>query len=156
MALMTLSRRHAELGFAAALVAAAAFFFHQAANYPGVTGSYPRTLSVLLAIGGLLVLGRTVMQHKAEDDQPLFEHPRRAYLGIAVLVLYIAAVSYVGYLVPSLILGIALPLAVGYRNLRQVVLTTMATLAFIVLVFAVALQRPIPPDLLDPLLAVLR
>lgn len=156
MALRSVSRRHAELGFAAALVVAAGFLFLQAADYPGVTGSYPRTLSILLGIGGLLMLVRTLRQHNPDDEQPLFERPGRVYLGAAAVLLYIAAVSYIGYLIPSLILGIAVPYALGYRNLRHSALVVTATLAFIVLVFVVALQRPIPRDLLDPLLAVLR
>jgi hypothetical protein len=156
VALRSVSRRHAELGFAAALVAAAGFFFLQAADYPGVTGSYPRTLSILLGIGGLLMLVRTLRQQNPDDEQPLFERPERVYLGAAAVLLYIAAVSYIGYLIPSLILGIAVPYALGYRNLRHSALVVTATLAFIVLVFVVALQRPIPRDLLDPLLAVVR
>nr|WP_246787957.1 tripartite tricarboxylate transporter TctB family protein [Agrobacterium sp. AGB01] len=152
----SLSRRHAELGFAAALVAAAGFLFLQAADYPGVTGSYPRTLSVLLGIGGLLTVVRTLRQLNPDDNQPLFERPGRVYLGAVAVLFYVAAVSYIGYLIPSLILGIALPYALGYRTLRHSALVVTATLAFIVLVFVVALQRPIPRDLLDPLLAVLR
>lgn len=156
MALIIVSRRHAELGFAAALVAVAGFLFHQAADYPGVTGSYPRTLSVLLGIGGALMVVRTLLQRRTEDDEPLFERPGRIYLGAGVLLLYIVAVSWIGYLIPSLILGVALPYILGYRNLRHSALIVTATLAFIVMVFVVALQRPIPRDLLDPLLAVLR
>ncbi|SDN43478.1 Tripartite tricarboxylate transporter TctB family protein [Ensifer sp. YR511] len=156
MALKSISRRHAELGFAAAVVAAAGFFFQQAAEHPGLSGSYPQTLSILLGIFGLLMIGRTLMGRRADDNEPIFERPGRVSLGALVVVFYIAAVSYVGYLIPSFILGVALPYALGYRDLQVAVLTTLATLVFIVLVFVVALQRPIPPDLLDSFLAVLR
>lgn len=156
MALGSVSRRHAELGFAAALVVAAGFLFHKAADYPGVSGSYPQTLSILLGVGGVLVIMRTLLRRDIEGDQPLFDHPGRVYLGAAVLLLYITAVSYIGYLVPSFVFGVALPYALGYYNLRQTTLIVTMTLVFIVLVFVVLLQRPIPRDLLDPLLAVLR
>lgn len=156
MALTSISRRHAELSFAAALVAVAGFLFHQAADYPGVTGSYPRTLSVLLGIGGLLMIVRTLVWRHTVDDKPLFDRPKRVYLGAVVLLVYITAVSYIGYLIPSLILGIALPYSLGYRKIRHAALIVTATLLFIVLVFVVALQRPIPRDLLDPMLTVLR
>lgn len=156
MALISVSRRHAELAFAGALVVAAGFLFQIATNYPGVAGSYPQTLSILLGIGGLLVILRTMLRREASGDEPLFEQPGRVYLGAVVLLLYIAAVSQIGYLIPSFILGIALPYALGYRRLGHAALIVTSTLIFIVLVFVVALQRPIPSDLLDPLLTVFR
>jgi putative tricarboxylic transport membrane protein len=156
VALGSISRRHAELGFAAALVAAAGFFFHEAGDYPELSGTYPQVLSILLGIGGLLMIARTLVWRRPDDDEPIFDNPGRVYFGSLVLVAYIAAVSQVGYLIPSLVIGVALPAALGYRHLRRSALITLATLGFIVMVFVVGLQRPIPPDLLDPLLVVLR
>lgn len=151
-----LTRRRGELGFAAVLVAVAGLAFHRAGDYPGVTGTYPRVLAVLLGIGGVLVILRTLTSAREDDATAFFEHGLRALLGFGALALYLIGIGLLGYLIPSLILGIAVPLLLGLRNLRLPVLATLGTLVFILVVFVSVLQRPLPPDLLDPLLKVLR
>ncbi len=151
-----LTRRQGELGFAAVLVAVAGLAVHRAADYPGAAGTYPKVLAVLLGIGGILVILRTLAGTRADDKAPFFEHGLRALLGFGALALYLIGIGLLGFLIPSLILGIAVPLLLGLRNLRLPILTTIGTVIFILVVFVVLLQRPLPPDVLDPLLRVLR
>jgi hypothetical protein len=130
--------------------------YRAAADYPGLSGSYPRTLSVLLGIGAALVILRAALRPGAMAGVSFFIHPPRAALGFAALAAYVGAISLVGYLIPSVILGVTLPLLLGYRKPRLVVPVTLGTILFIVLVFFVILERPLPPDLLQPVLEMLR
>lgn len=148
--------RHAEIGFGVVLLVVAIAAFRATANYPGLSGGYPRTLSVILGIGAALVILRAALRPGVMSGVSFFTHLPRAALGFAAMAAYIAAISFIGYLIPSVILGITLPMLLGYRNLRLVVSVTLGTILFIVLVFFVILERPLPPDLLQPLLEMLR
>lgn len=156
MAVAPLTRRTAELGLAATLIVAAGFLYVQAERFPGFTGAYPRTLCILLALTSGLMFVRTLLRRTENDSKPLFENAGRVAIGVAVLVVYIGAVSTLGYILPSLVLGIALPFMLGYRNFRLTALVTLGTLAFIIVVFVVLLGRPVPRDVLDPLLVFIR
>lgn len=154
---MNPSSRQADLGFAVLLIGAAIGAFAKAGGYPGASGAYPKVLAVLLAIGGALVALRSLRQGaRADDGTRLFLHPGRFVLGVAALVAYVIGIDLLGYLLPSLILGVTVPLLLGYRNLPLILSVTLGTIVFIVIVFFILLARPLPPDVLDPLLEVLR
>lgn len=150
------SWRQGEIGFAVVLIVVAIMTFAAAANYPGMSGNYPRTLSVFLGIGSALVLLRALLRPGAMAGVPFFIHLPRALLGFVALAIYIGAISVMGYLIPSLVLGILLPMLLSYRNLRLAALVTLGTIIFIVVVFFLILERPLPPDLLQPVLEALR
>lgn len=150
------TRKQGEIGFAAALLAVAGAAFVKAADYPGASGTYPRVIAVCLGIGAVLVLVRAALQSRPADREPFFTHLGRFALGFAVLGCYILAIDTIGYVIPSLLLGILLPLALRFRDLRMAVLASFATMIFILVVFVVILKRPLPVDVLDPLLGVLR
>lgn len=148
------SRHQAEIGFAALLFAAAGWGWAEAGSYAGPAGSYPRVLCVLLMICTALVIVRSLVRTAPEGR--LFDHAPRFAFGFAAIAGYIVAIDFAGYILPSLVFGIGLPLALGYRNLRLLVPVVVAVIAFIYLVFGVMLERPLPPDLLDPVLGMLR
>lgn len=150
------SWRQGEIFFAIVLFVVAVMAFLATAHYPGMSGNYPRTLSVMLGIGAALVFVRAILRPGATAGVEFFIHLPRALLGFVALAIYIGAISVVGYLIPSLVLGIVLPLLLGYRNLWLAALVTLGTILFIVLVFFVVLERPLPPDLLQPVLEALR
>ncbi len=150
------SGRQADTGFAAALLAAAGWAFAEAGSYPGASGTYPQVLAVLLAIGAALVMLRSLMRPADPDGPRLFLHAGRFVLGLAVVVAYVVSIDLIGYLLPSLAVAVLVPLLLGYRDLPLTVAVAVGTVATIVLVFYVILGRPLPPDILDPVLAVLR
>lgn len=148
------TRRSAEMGFAVALLAAAVGAFLLAEGYPDASGAYPRTLSVLLGIGAALVMLRTA-RSTTSDRTRLFDNAPRFVLGFVALAVYIVAIDLLGYILPSFVFGVGLPMLLGYRNLRLLVPVVLGVIAFVLLVFVAALERPLPPDVLDPILEVL-
>jgi hypothetical protein len=150
------SGKQADIGFAAILIAVAIWGFVEAGSYLGTSGGYPQVLAVLLAVGSALVILRRVLTPEKEGEPRLFIHAGRFFLGLAVIVAYVVAIDLVGYLLPSLAVGIAVPLLLGYRNLALTVAVTVGTVIFIVIVFHLLLGRPLPPDILIRMLEAVR
>ena len=75
------SKRQGDIGFAAVLLAVAGLSFLKAADYPGASGTYPRVLSVRLALGAIAVVLRSLSRRSAESDAAFFTHPGRFLLG---------------------------------------------------------------------------
>ena len=152
------SRGTAELAFAAALMAAAGAVGWVASGYPAESAAFPQVLAGLLAVLAALIFVRELARRRrgAALAGSLFIHPGRFAAGTAALVAYVAAVEWFGYLVPSFALGTLLPLVAGYRRLGMSAAATLAALVFIVAVFVVLLERPLPPDLLGPFIERLR
>jgi putative tricarboxylic transport membrane protein len=150
-----LTRRQAEITFAAALIAAASAIFIEAGKFPPDSAGYPRSLAVLLGIGALLVIAREVRRPRESGVQPFFDHPIRFVAGSGFLVAYFVMIDFFGYLLPSVVFAIGLPFVLGYREWRLLVPVVLGTLAVILLIFRVILERPLPPDLLNFLLEAL-
>jgi hypothetical protein len=150
-----LTRRQAEITIAAALIAAASAIFIEAGKFPPDSAGYPRTLAVLLGIGALLIIIREVMRPSESGAQPFFDHPIRFVVGFGFLLAYIVMIDLFGYLLPSVAFAVGLPYVLGYREWRLLIPVVLGTLAVILLVFRVILERPLPPDLLNFLLEAL-
>ncbi|WP_137131152.1 tripartite tricarboxylate transporter TctB family protein [Rhizobium sp. FY34] len=146
------TRKQSEIGFAAALMAVATWGFVEAGAYPTQSAGYPRVLCIMLAGASALVILRAALAQPDDTSQRLLDHPGRFLLGFTTLLTYIVAVDLLGYVVPSLVVGIGLPVLLGYKNLRLVVPVVACSIAVILLVFAGLLERPLPPDILDFLL----
>lgn len=147
------SRSLAELGFAALLVAGAAGAVVMASAYPGESAAYP--IAIAAGVGGLGIwIGlRELLARRRDHATPgsFAAHGPRLLIGLAALVIYFAAVSLVGFILPSLVLGVALPAAVGFRRWRLSAVVAAISVASILLIFVLALERPIPPDILSPI-----
>ncbi|MGB6243052.1 MAG: tripartite tricarboxylate transporter TctB family protein [Castellaniella sp.] len=150
------SGKQADLGFAAILLVVAVWVIARTSDYPGASGTYPRVLAILLAIGAALVIVRRLRTAEQADEPRLFLHAGRFALGLAAIIAYVAAISLVGYLLPSLAIGVVLPWCLGYRKISLSLSVTLGTIVFIVLVFYTILGRPMPPDLLNPILEMVR
>lgn len=146
------TRKQAEIGFAAAFIAVAAWAFVEAGAYPTQSAGYPRVLCIMLAGTSFLVILRAALAPPDDNSRRLLDHPGRFLLGSATLLTYVVAVDLLGYVVPSLVVGVGLPVLLGYTNLRLVIPVVVCTISVILLVFAGLLERPLPPDILDFLL----
>jgi len=152
------SRSAAELVVAAMLVAASAGAVAMASAYPGESAAYP--IAIAAGVGGLGIwIGlRELLARRREQATPgsFAEHGPRLLIGLVALVIYFAAVSLIGFILPSLVLGVALPAAVGFKRWRLSAVVAAISVVSILLIFVLALERPIPPDILSPLREWLR
>lgn len=147
------SRSQAEIGFAIILVAVAAAVVATAAAYPGESATYPVIIGAALGLLGGWVGLREILRRRQGQAMPgsFAEHGPRLAIGLAALVLYVFAVSQIGFILPSVALGVVLPACVGFQRWHLSLTVAIVSVVSILLIFVLGLERPIPPDILSPL-----
>lgn len=152
------SRSPVEIVFALALVAVSLAVIATASIYPFESAAFPVAIAAGMAVLGLWIAAREVLRRLQSKPTPgaFAEHGPRLAIGIAALVAYFAAIGLIGFILPSLALCVFLPAAVGFRRWGLAAVVGVVCVVSILLIFVYALGRPIPEDLLSPLLAKLR
>lgn len=152
------SRSPVEIAFALALVAVSIGAIAIASSYPVESAAYPVAIAAGTAVLGLWIALRELLRrrHGAPTRGAFAHHAPRLVVAVAALVVYFAAVGLIGFILPSLALCILLPAAAGFRRWGLSALVGIVCVVAILLIFVYALGRPIPDDLLSPLLAKLR
>lgn len=152
------SRSLAEIGFSVALIAAAAAVIASASRYPAESAAYPVAIGAgMAALGCWIGLREILLRRRGRPTPGRFaEHAPRLAIGVAGLIAYFAAVGLVGFILPSLMLGLLLPAAAGFRRWGLSALVAVVSVAVILAIFVYALERPLPPDILSPFLGWLR
>ena len=147
------SRSLAEVVFAATLIAGAIGVIVTASGYPGESATYPLVIGAALAGLGCWILLREILRRRQGHAMAgsFAEHGPRLAIGLATLVLYVFAVSRIGFILPSVALGVLLPASVGFRRWGLSFVVAAVSVVAILLIFVLALERPIPPDILSPL-----
>lgn len=152
------SRSLAEIGFAAVLVAVSAAVVATASVYPAESAAYPVAIGIgTAALGCWIGLREILRRQRGRPTRGSFaEHAPRLAIAVVALVAYFAAVSLIGFILPSLALCLLLPAAAGFRRWGLSAIVAVVSVAAILAIFVYALERPIPPDLLSPFLSRLR
>jgi uncharacterized membrane protein len=152
------SRSFAEIGFAIVLVAVSIAVIATARTYPAESAAYPIAIGIGMAVLGCWIGLREILRRRRGNPLPggFAEHAPRLAIGVAALVIYFAAVSLIGFILPSLALCILLPAAAGFRRWSLSAIVAVVCVATILAIFVYALGRPIPPDILSPFLGWLR
>ncbi|MGX1791080.1 tripartite tricarboxylate transporter TctB family protein [Bosea sp. NPDC055332] len=152
------SRSPIEIAFAFALVAVSIAVIATASRYPVESAAYPVAIAAGMAVLGLWIAMREILRRQRGNPTlgAFAQHGPRLGIGVAALVAYFAAVSLIGFILPSLALCVLLPAAVGFRRWGLAAVVGLVCVVSILLIFVYALGRPIPEDLLSPLLAKLR
>lgn len=125
------------LGVAAALLAA---------GYQEASAAFPMALGTVLAGLGALLLARALVRAPT-TPRSLADRPLPLAIAVAATAAYIAAVPALGFFTASVLLLVALPVALG---LRRPVLVALATALFATLVwfvFTVILEKPLPREI---------
>lgn len=152
------SRSLVEIAFALALVAVSIGVIATASRYPVESAAHPVAIAAGMAVLGLWIALRELLRRRHGVPTPgaFAHHAPRLAVAVAALVAYFAAVSLIGFILPSLALCILLPAAAGFRRWGLAATVGIVCVVAILLIFVYALGRPIPEDLLSPLLAKLR
>ena len=152
------SRSPAEIVFALALVAVSLAVIALASRYPAESAAYPMAIAAGMAVLGLWIALREILRRRRRSPTPgpFAHHLPRLAVAVAALFAYFAAVSLIGFILPSLVLCVLLPAASGFRRWGLSAMVGLVSVVAILLLFVYALGRPIPEDLLSPLLAMLR
>lgn len=152
------TRSLAEIGFAIALVVVSAAVVATASTYPAESAAYPVIIGIGMAVLGCWIGLREILRRRQDNPLPggFAEHAPRLAIGVAALVVYFAAVSLIGFILPSLALCVLLPAAAGFKRWGLSAIVAVVCVVSILMIFVYALGRPIPPDILSPFLGRLR
>ncbi|WP_420394018.1 tripartite tricarboxylate transporter TctB family protein [Acuticoccus sp.] len=137
------------------LLALAVAVFVAAGGLPFKSLLFPRMIAVVMAIGAVLMFLRTVRlggaPAAASDPtlgEPFFRNAGRFALTVVALALYLAGIDVLGYFSATVVLVVALSLALGFRDGVTLGLSTVLFVAFVWFVFVWIFERPLPKGLL--------
>lgn len=138
---MTARRQDIWLGalFGALGLAAATM----ASGYAGAAGIYPMALGLVMAALGAAIAIRAVVNGK-DIARPLVENGPHVLITVACAGLYLALVPVLGFYLASILIALGLPVALGFRRPVYAVASALIFVAIVWLVFALALEKPLP------------
>lgn len=116
-----------------------------AMDYQGASGGYPATLGLTLAALGLVMILRAVRRDR-DDRRVISTEPRNALISLGISACYLALVPMLGFYTSGLILMVAMPVALGMRRLVFSLVMAIAFIAFVWLVFAFLIEKPLPAE----------
>lgn len=129
--------------------AAAAFPLQFTENGPG-PGFWPFSLGCALAVAALVLLIFTFTKRADLAQQKVnltTAANKRVYIMMGLVVLFCVFINLLGFYPAAALLIIATMKLMDYHNKKEILLTTVLTLAFIYLVFGVLLHTKMPQSL---------
>ena len=129
--------------------AAAAFPLQFTENGPG-PGFWPFSLGCALAVAALVLLVFTFTKRADLAQQKVnltTAANKRVYIMMGLVVLFCVFINLLGFYPAAALLIIATMKLMDYHNKKEILLTTVLTLAFIYLVFGVLLHTKMPQSI---------
>ncbi|MEP3277515.1 MAG: tripartite tricarboxylate transporter TctB family protein [Stappiaceae bacterium] len=121
-----------------------------ATSYTGAGGTYPMVLGIILTLLGGTVALRAI--HAGSDvEHTLINAPSKMITAVAIAVVYVALVVPIGFYSSSFLLMLAIPLALGFRQILYALIVAGVFILVVFLVFSVLLEKPLPREALGPL-----
>ncbi|RPJ11008.1 MAG: tripartite tricarboxylate transporter TctB family protein, partial [Deltaproteobacteria bacterium] len=130
------------------------FILTQTYSYPSLEkghpgpGLFPNLLAILfMAFGGILIYKGRRFAPAEEPESGTLSPPRKlgnAFSVLALIVVFVAAVHYAGFLITSAVLLFLLMKKLGVSLLRSALASIVITL-FINVMFSKILRVPLPP-----------
>lgn len=122
------------LGIAAAWIAT---------SYSGAGGTYPMVLGIVLALRGGTVDLRALRAGSAAH-RSLIDAPMKFITAVGIAVIYVAPVVPLGFNTSSFLLMLAMPLALGFRQIVFALVVATVFMTIVYLVFSVLLENHCP------------
>lgn len=118
-----------------------------ATSYRGAGGTYPAVLGIILTLFGAAVALKAV-RAASSRERPLVEAPVKLITAVAAAALYLALVVPLGFYTASLLLMLALPIALGFRRWDFALIVAAVFISLVYLVFSALLEKPLPREAL--------
>ena len=145
-----MARKHVDRVVLALVIVMAVLLYLSTASYPGIaqktSAYYVKFLAVFIGLLSAVQLGWGLVRDDVRGNQPLRitgHWPR--FLGLlAALIVFALVFEHLGFFLSA---GVFIPVAaliLGYRNYPVIVLTTIAVLIFVYLVFVKLLSVSLP------------
>jgi putative tricarboxylic transport membrane protein len=122
-----------------------------ATSYSGAGGTYPMVLGIILTLLGATVALRAV-RARSTVERTLVDAPSKMITAVVIAAIYVALVVPLGFYTSSFLLILALPFALGFRQVIYALIVAAIFMVVVFLVFSVLLEKPLPREALAPLL----
>lgn len=123
-----------------------------ATDYTGASGIYPMILGLILTLLGGAVAVKAV-RARTDQTRPLIDAPSKMITAAVVATVYVAVVVPFGFYTASFLLMLAMPLALGFRQIVYALIVAAVFMTVVYLVFSVLLEKPLPREAILSLLA---
>ena len=121
-----------------------------ATSFNGAGGTYPMVLGIILTLlGGTVAL--KAVRSGTTTQRTLIEAPSKMITAVAIAVVYVALVVPLGFYSSSILLMLALPVALGFRQWVYGLVVALVFMLIVFLVFSILLEKPLPREALAPL-----
>lgn len=134
---------------AAIMNAASEFPLEFTENGPGA-GFWPFALGTALTIAAVVLLIYTISNKKELSKELValtLPANMRAYMMMAIIVVYVGLINVLGFYPASALLIPATMKLMDFHNKKVIAMTTVGTIAFIYLVFSVLLHTQMPQSM---------
>ncbi len=127
------------------------FVLYTTSSFPQVNGNvvgpefFPRIIAIgLLILGGILLIQNTII--KSEDKELKFfkKDNMKSYLVMLITLVYLIAMSFVGFVISSIIYLIILMIMYGIENKIKAVINSVVIVGIVYVVFNNLLSVPLP------------
>jgi len=122
-----------------------------ATSYQGAGGTYPLVLGLILALFGGVVAAKSIWRSRNRERE-LIAAPAKMFTAAIVAALYVGLVVPLGFYTTSLLLMVALPIALGFRRFGYALVVAVVFISIVYLVFSVLLEKPLPREAVVQLL----
>jgi len=116
-----------------------------ATDYSGASGTYPMVLALILTLLGGAVAVKAV-RSGSRETRALIEAPSQMVTAAVIATIYVATVVPFGFYTASFLLMLAMPLALGLRQVVYALVVTAVFMTGVYLVFSVLLEKPLPRE----------
>jgi hypothetical protein len=132
------------------LIGLAAFIL--ALGMPGKAPMFPKLVSCGLMIMGALMVVFSIRKIKkdtpTEEKAANLDEFKSPVIVLALLILYVLAVIYIGFYISTPIMLVGYMWFMGIRNKKTILVTTVIVMAFVYCLFTLQLGVPLPKGIL--------
>lgn len=134
---LTLGLLFAAVGLAAAWMAG---------SYSGAGGTYPMVLGLTLTFLGAIIALRAA-RRSSDLRRRLTDAPLNLIIALLIATAYVALVVPLGFFTASVLLMLAMPAALGFRQPIYLAVMAAVFIAIVWVVFSVVLEKPLPAEI---------
>lgn len=146
--------RNAEVMAGLVLVAFSVFAWREAASIRGDAALFPSAIIAVLGFFSLAYLVRSVLAGR--EVETVFERWWIFVAALAISLIYVNAVVYIGYVTSTVFFIPVLAWVIGFHRPVYIIVTTVVYLLCVYFMFEVVFRRPLPSEMLLEFLRSIR
>ena len=128
------------------IVACSAWLLTETRDMPPMSALLPVAMLCAMALMGVILIARTILNPQTASAGPVFVAPRRFLLVVFVIAAYAFGVATLGFYTSTTIMVPAVAFCFGYRKPLGLAIATIIFVGGIALIFMVLMNQELPPE----------